>query len=408
MGWRAGIAVVIVVSGLAVLSVALAAPGKLDSAFGSGGKVVTDVGGLDWAGSVAIAPNGAVVVAGGSGDDLVLARYDAAGRLDSSLGGRGTVVTDLGGGNDGAGAVLVQPDGRIVVAAQRDGDLALVRYTSNGALDPSFGSGGVVVTDLGFEERAITVLRQPSGRLLVVCAAPDRLVLARFLADGRLDVGFQGDGIASTRTPAIDWRIAVRARHGKIVVAGAREVSRPTQAMALAVARYRPDGRLDRTFSGEGVAMTKTRPHWHGAVKLAVRRDGRVVLGTHGHSSRGRAGFALASLRRDGSVDRSFGDGGVIVNEVGYGVHALALDRRGRIVTVGRTTSLRDFVVARFLPDGRRDRRFAATVTDFGGIDTPFALALQTDGKIVAVGASSASSTSLVGDIALARYLSSD
>ena len=408
MGWRVGVVLVSVVLGLAVLSAALAAPGQLDRAFGTGGKVVTDAGGADWAGSVAIAPNRAVVVAGGSGDDVALARYDSAGRLDATFGGRGTVVTDLGGGNDAAGAVLAQPDGRIVVAAQRDGDLALVRYASNGTLDASFGSGGIVVTDLGFEERAVTVLRQPSGRLLVVCAAPDRLVLARFLADGRLDTGFQGDGSASTLTRGIDWRIAVPARDGKIVVAGAREVSRPTQAMALAVARYRPEGRLDRTFAGDGLAMTKARAHWHGAVKVAVRRDGRVVLGTHGHSSRGRAGFALVSLRKDGSLDRTFGEGGVTVDEVGYGVHALALDGRGRIVTVGRTTSLRDFVVARLLPNGRRDRSFAATVTDFGGVDTPFALTLQPDGKIVAVGASSASSTSLVGDIALARYLSSD
>jgi uncharacterized delta-60 repeat protein len=407
MGWRLGIGVVVLVSGLAVLSVALAAPGQLDSAFGTGGKVVTDFGGADWAGSITIAPNGAVVVAGGSGDDIALARYDAAGRLDSTLGGRGTVVTDLGGGNDGAGAVLAQPDGRIVVAAQQDGDLALVRYASNGVLDPSFGSGGVVVTDFGFEARAIGVLRQAGGRVLVLGAAPNRLVLARYLANGRVDSGFGRNGSTSTVTRGIDWRNAKQGRDGRIVVAGARQVSSPAQAMALAVARYRPDGGLDRTFAGDGLAVTKARPHWAGALHVGVRRDGRVVLGTHGHSG-GRAGFALVGLRRDGSLDRAFGNGGVTVSGVGYGVHALALDSRGRIVAAGRTTSLRDFVVARFSPDGRRDRSFEATVTDFGGVDTPFALTVQPDGKIAVAGATSGSSTGLVGDIALARYLSSD
>jgi uncharacterized delta-60 repeat protein len=406
MGRRAGIGGLVLVAALMAMSVALAAPGRPDPAFGTRGKVLTDVGGLDWAGSIAIAPNAGVVVAGGSGADIALARYDAAGRLDPGLNGRGTVVTDLGG-SDAAGALLAQPDGRIVVAAQRDGDLALVRYLADGTLDPSFGGGSAVVTDLGFEEHAIGVLRQQGGRVVVIGTAPNRLVLARYLADGRLDAGFRRNGSDVTSTPGIDWRIAVQARDGTIVVAGARQVSRPAQAMALAVARYRPDGGLDRTFSGDGLTVTKARPHWHGAVKLAVRRDGRIVLGTHGHSSRGRAGFALVGLRRDGSLDRAFGDRGVTVSEVGYGVHALALDRRGRIVTVGRTTSLRDFVVARFLPNGRRDRSFAAAVTDFGGIDTPFALTLQPDGKIVAVGASSASSNLLVGDIALARYLSS-
>ena len=66
-----------------------------------------------------------------------------------------------------------------------------------------------------------------------------------------------------------------------------------------------------------------------------------------------------------------------------------------------------DFVAARFLPEGRRDPSFAATVTDFGGVDTPFALAIQPDGKMVAVGASAASGPGLAGDIVVARYLSS-
>jgi uncharacterized delta-60 repeat protein len=404
MGTRVAVAVGAVACGLAALSVALAAPGRPDNGFGSGGKVVTDLGGRDWAGSVAIAPNGAVVVAGGSEDDIALARYDISGRLDRSLGGEGTVVTDLGG-NDAADTVLALPDGRIVVAGHHDGSLALVRYSPTGTPDPSFGSGGIVLTDLGFPAQPIRVLRQAGGRLLVVATAPDQLILARYLGDGRLDTSFGGDGSISRRTTGIGWRNAVQAHDGAVLVAGARQVAQP-QGMALAIARYRPDGRPDRTFGRDGLTVTKTRPHWAGALHVGVRRDGRVVLGTHGHSG-ARAGFALVGFRRDGSIDRAFGDRGLVVSNVGYGVHALALDRRGRIVTAGRTTSLRDFVVARFLPDGRRDRSFAATVTDFGGTDTPFALAMQSDGKVVVVGASSTSSTSLVGEVVLARYLGS-
>jgi uncharacterized delta-60 repeat protein len=365
--------------------------------------VLTDAGGADWAGDVEIARGGAVIVAGASGDDVAVARYDSAGRLDPRFGRRGTVVTNLGGVDAGS-ALVVQPDGKVVVAAQRDGDLALVRYSAGGALDPAFGGDGVVVTDLGFQERAIEILLQSGGRLLVVGAAPDRLVLARYLRDGRLDTAFGRGGTVVTRTPGLDWRMAVQGRDGAIVVAGARIVVRP-QGMALAVARYRADGRLDRTFAGDGVMVTRAHPHWAGAVKVAVRRDGRIVLGAHGHAGP-RAGFALVRLRRNGSLDRSFGNRGLTVSEVGYGVHALGLDSRGRIVTVGRTTSLLDFVVARFLPNGRRDRTFAATVVDFGGVDTPFALTIQPDGKIVAAGASAVGG-GLAGDIALARYLGS-
>jgi uncharacterized delta-60 repeat protein len=384
----------------------LAVPGQLDRAFGVNGKVLTDVGGADWAGSVTVAPGNALVVAGGRDNDVVVARYDAAGRLDAGFGGTGAVVTDLGGA-DAAGAVVVASDGKTVVAGQRDGDLALIRYSSDGTLDPSFDGDGVVVTDLGFQERSIAASWAPGGRVVVIGAAADRLVLARYLRDGRLDPDFGRGGTVVTRTPGLDWRTAALGRDGTIVVAGARVVARPIQAMRLAVARYLSDGRLDRTFAGDGLTVTSAHPHWAGAVKMAVRQDGRIVLGTHGHAGPDRAGFALVRLRRDGALDRTFGTGGISVSEVGYGVHALALDRQGRIVTVGRSTSLSDFVAARFHRDGRRDRRFAATVVDFGGTDTPFAVAIQRDGRIVAVGASSTSG-SLVGDIALARYLASN
>jgi uncharacterized delta-60 repeat protein len=402
MGRRAFLAGVVGVFGLAVLTAALAAPGHLDGRFAVGGKVRTDVGGTDWAAGVAIAPGGDVVVAGGSGSDAAVARYDAAGRLDPTFGAGGTVVTDLGG-DDAADALVVQRDGKVVVAGHRGLDLALARYSLDGRLDRSFGRDGIVVTDLGATERALRLLLRPDGRLVVAGSRPDGLVLARYLPDGRLDARFGRNGTVVTRTPGVDWRSAALGRDGTIVAVGARITTGPAQAMALAVARYRPDGRLDRTFAGGGLRVMSPRRHWAGALHVAVRPDGRIVLGTHGHAG-AVAGFALVRLARDGSLDRTFGNGGISVSGVGYGVHALALDRRGRIVTAGRTVSLQDFVVARFLPNGRRDRSFAATVTDFGGVDTPFWLALQPDGKIVVAGASG---TSLLGDIAVARYLSS-
>lgn len=402
MGRRAFLSGVVGVFGLAVLTAALAAPGHLDGRFAAGGKVRTDVGGTDWAAGVAIAPGGDVVVAGGSGSDAAVARYDAAGRLDPTFGAGGTVVTDLGG-DDAADALVVQRDGKVVVAGHRGPDLALARYSLDGRLDPSFGRDGIVVTDLGATERALRLLLRPDGRLVVAGSRPDGLVLARYLRDGRLDARFGRNGTVVTRTPGVDWRSAALGRDGTIVAVGARITTGPAQAMALAVARYRPDGRLDRTFAGDGLRVMSPRRHWAGALHVAVRPDGRIVLGTHGHAG-AVAGFALVRLARDGSLDRTFGNGGISVSGVGYGVHALALDRRGRIVTAGRTMSLQDFVVARFLPNGRRDRSFAATVTDFGGVDTPFWLALQPDGKIVVAGASG---TSLLGDIAVARYLSS-
>src|SRR5207247_383388 len=94
------------------------ADGSVDLTFGSGGRVVTDFGGDDTAFALAVQPDGKIVVAGvstgGGTMDFALARYDSDGALDTSFGSGGRVVTDLGGngGNDEAFALVVQPDGR--------------------------------------------------------------------------------------------------------------------------------------------------------------------------------------------------------------------------------------------------------------------------------------------------------
>jgi uncharacterized delta-60 repeat protein len=403
MGRRVLLAAVAWAFGLSALSGAVAAPGQLDGGFANAGKALTDLGGLDFASSVAIGPRSTVVVAGGNGGDVAVVRYDVSGRLDQSFGGRGTVLTDLGG-LDAAARVVVQRDGKIVVAGERDGRIFLARYLVNGTLDPSFGREGTVVADSGGQDRAVGLLVRSDGRVVVVAGKPDGLMLARYLRDGRVDASFGRGGSVSRATPGIEWRSATTARDGAIVVAGARVAAGHDQGMAIAVARYRADGRPDRALAGNGLKVTRRLPHWAGALHVAVRPDGRMVFGAHGHAG-SVAGFALLQLRSNGSFDPRFGRGGIAVAPVGFGVHALALDRRGRIVTAGRTTSLRDVVVARFLSDGRRDRSFAQTVTDFGGTDTPFWLTLQPDGKIVVAGASAASG--LLGNIAVARYLAS-
>jgi hypothetical protein len=95
-----------------------------------------------------------------------------------------------------------------------------------------------------------------------------------------------------------------------------------------------------RCFAGDGLTVTRTFRHWAGATHVAVRPDGRIVLGTHGHAGANLAGFALVRLRKNSSLDSTFGTRGVAVSNIGYGVHALSLDRRGRIVAAGRTMSL--------------------------------------------------------------------
>src|SRR5436309_5767240 len=137
------------------------ADGSVDLTFGSGGRVVTDFGGDDTAFALAVQPDGKIVVAGvsnGAGTmDFALARYESDGTLDATFGSGGRVVTDLGGngGNDEAFALVVQPDGRLVAAGAStaagslDFDFALARYNTDGTLDATFRNSGQVVTDFG-------------------------------------------------------------------------------------------------------------------------------------------------------------------------------------------------------------------------------------------------------------------
>lgn len=140
-------------------STLLAQPaGSLDPTFGNGGKVITSITtGQDKAYGVAIQNDGKIIVAGYStsgitGKDFSVIRYNSDGSLDNSFGINGIVSTDLLiGSEDIAYSVALQTDGKIVLAGFCDNgsnkDAALVRYNSNGLLDNTFGTNGIVLTD---------------------------------------------------------------------------------------------------------------------------------------------------------------------------------------------------------------------------------------------------------------------
>ncbi|MBI2826658.1 MAG: hypothetical protein HYX69_18450 [Planctomycetia bacterium] len=153
--------------------------GNPDPMFGSGGKVITPVGSLDdVALGLALAPDGKIVVAGASATvsvvnyDMAVVRYDTSGGLDSTFDGDGKVVTPIGSGNDLAQSVVVQADGKIVVAGSsivgEDNDLALVRYTTSGGLDNTFDGDGKVTTPIGAShDFAYDLTLQADGKIVV-------------------------------------------------------------------------------------------------------------------------------------------------------------------------------------------------------------------------------------------------
>ena len=157
--------------------IATAQPGSLDNTFGSGGKLTTAIGSSDDIGySVAIQSDGKILVAGASGNnpnyDFALVRYNSNGSLDNTFGTGGIVTTDFGSNCDKGYSVAIQNDGKILVAGASnngsDWDFTLVRYNSNGSLDNTFGSGGKVTTTIGIiVDYGYSVAIQSDGKILV-------------------------------------------------------------------------------------------------------------------------------------------------------------------------------------------------------------------------------------------------
>jgi uncharacterized delta-60 repeat protein len=201
------------------------ASGALDSAFGSGGKVDVSAAfgasGNSEARALAIQPDGKLLVAGyasGPGNsEFLIARLNVNGTLDTGFGGSGVVRTPVGTGEDIANAMVLQPDGRIVlggsaIAADGRRDFALARYTSAGVLDATFGSGGLVMTPVGpSDDIAYTLVRMPWGRLVAAGSARvstggpgTDVALVAYNANGTLDHYFGDAGTRMLDVSAFD------------------------------------------------------------------------------------------------------------------------------------------------------------------------------------------------------------
>jgi uncharacterized delta-60 repeat protein len=345
--------------------------GVLDTTFGGGdGKVTTDIvtADADYAQAVAIQADGKIVVAGysnGSGtNDFALARYTTAGVLDTTFGGGdGKLVTDIvTADQDFAYAVSIQADGKIVVAGTSNGsgtnDFALARYTTAGALDATFGTGGKVTTDIVTADNDI-------GSAMVI----------------------QADG--------------------KIIVSGR---SNGSGSFDFALARYTTAGALDATFGTGGKVTTDIVTADTDIVNaMAIDADGKIVV--FGETNGAGAGydFALARYTTAGALDATFGTGGKVTTDMGadYG-YAVAIQADGKIVVAGTSngSGTNDFALARYTPAGVLDTTFSQdgkVLTDINtGTDDIRAIAIDADGKIVVAGTSDGSGTT---DFALARYL---
>ncbi len=362
------------------------ANGSLDKRFGNNGKITTDFfRNVDQVNALAIQPDGKIVVAGfaqlaGAGGTprvFALARYTSDGRVDSSFGNGGSLTTSFGGTFAAASAIMLQPDGKIVVAGTADFnprvpnsglDFALARYLANGSLDASFGDAGKVVFDFfGSFDQANAAALQPDGKIIVAGSASyDSLnrdigfSLTRFNPDGSTDFGFGAGGkqITDFFDAGAKANGIVLQADSKFVVAGTASDSatRPV-ATDFALARYNSDGSLDPTF---GIGGETSVPFSDSAAEqanaLALAPDGKIIVaGSAFKTFATPPDFALRRYNSDGSIDTSFGAGGAVTTDFAGGTdnaQALAIQADGNVVVAGRAfRSNFDLALARYVND---------------------------------------------------------
>ncbi len=328
----------------------LGSDGTIDRGYGNNGTAVADFGDDDRAQAAALQPDGKVVVVGKSvsatmGDPTAVARFDASGKLDATFDPGGTDGDGkklLPNGPGDPGAVLVQPDGRIVIAGSHysggvvDTEMAVVRLTTTGAVDGTEWDYG------RFDARAVTrdAALTSDGKIVLAGELqpdekPREIALTRFESDGKLDKTFGGTGKVTFASDASEEVADVLVQpDGKVVVTGSRSKSGLFEGVVTRVDR---DGKPDASWGREAQAFVDFESQSY-ATAAALQPDGKVVVVG---LDAAEVDIAAARFRPDGSLDPSFGSGGRSTVPGGFieVAQAVALQSDGRIVMAGQSTA---------------------------------------------------------------------
>ena len=415
------------------LTTTLAAPGALDTTFSTDGIQQNDVSGHDEGRAVAVQADGKILMGGYSNTTAPhffgLLRYNADGSLDTSFSGDGIggayLPSQASPADSIASALAIQADGKILQAGYSGGNFALVRYNStNGGLDTTFGGGdGIVITDLGGIDVATSMVIQADGKILLAgytdYGFDNNFALVRYNSDGTLDTGFDGDGtLVDVYDFSVDqaYALAVQA-DGKILLAGSTAYydQQTNDPPYIHLRRYNSNGTLDTTFSTNGLVDDYTHQAGSEAYALAVQPDGKILLAGYGVNGANKE-MVILSYLSTGTLDTGFGTTGKITGPISYdGARTLALQPDGKILiggdiaTYNNISTTWDFALVRYNSNGTTDTGFGNSglfSTEISGLDDHvYGMALQPDGKILLGGSNTNGSNN---DYALLRIIASD
>ncbi|NET10775.1 MAG: DUF4347 domain-containing protein [Symploca sp. SIO2B6] len=351
------------------------ATGELDTSFGQGGIAIADIGtnSDDLMFSITIDINGNILVSGASNangsNDFTLARYTADGFLDTNFGTGGIVSTDIGfGSSDYSYSITTDGNGNIVVAGTSDAsgssDFTLVRYTADGSLDLNFGTDGIVTTDIGgfgSSDSGYGLVTDSSGNILVSgssdASGSSDFTVVRYTTTGELDHTFGTGGIVTTDIGVTSNDSAngiTIDSNGNILVSG---YSNANGSNDFAVVRYTPDGTVDTTFGTAGIVITDINAGSEDAGwSVATDSQGNVLVGGDTYNNDATSDdFALVRYTTAGILDTTFGLGGIVTTSISAGSEdaglSIAIDSNDNILAVGSTVvnGISDVAVVRYV-----------------------------------------------------------
>lgn len=392
--------------------------GDIDTTFGTGGIVTTTLD--ESANDVALQSDGKIIAAG---FEHIL-RFNNDGSLDQDFGAGGVVTVEVVGYSISVKALTLQSEGKIITAGNGyDGEnygFAALRYNSDGTLDIGFGDNGLAFISFGSENHEVNAVALQSDEKIIIAGAYfsdtiswNDVAIAQFESDGTL---------YSTKTTDFEWRsdraFAITVQNDdKIVVAGDHHTGTSYDYLVI---RYNSNLGLDTSFGTNGIVTTAIGPAMDIANGVALQSDGKIVvagwceIGPYS-IPRNRA-FCVVRYNSDGTLDTTFDNEGFVTTDIGpsYDMGAdLAIQFDGKIVVAGYSYNSdgtgRNFTVVRYNSDGSLDNTFSGdgiVTTDINtGSDKGYALAIQSDGKIIVAGSSYFNDES---HLALLRYMSTN
>jgi len=402
--------------------------GTPDITFDTDGKVITSFGiGIS---ALAIQEDGKIVAVGsyfnGSSYDFAVARYNTDGSLDGTfdLGGadgvNGIAVVDFGGSSEFANSIDIQEDEKIILGGYSyngtSNDFAIARFNTDGSLDLDFGSNGRVKTDfessVNSDDYGYSLVIQPDGKILIAgssyISTNQNFTLIRYNADGTPDNSFGNAGkvVIDFADADDDGYSAALQGDGKIVIAG--RSSTAYSGYDFAVVRIDTDGALDNSFGTEGKVTTDLGNSLDLLNALAIQQDGKIIAAGYS-SGTSHTNMSIARYNPDGTIDTSFNTDGRIINDLGYlsSGNSIAVLPDDKIIVAGisNSGSSTDFLVSRFNPDGTLDNTFPGGGNNendiTGANDVANSIAVQSNGKILVAGYSSAAGDN---DFTVVRY----